>query len=215
MGLSFLLSFLLCQLIFSVNDLLGQVNGAKVLQTLEALRKLVNPGQPKSIEQKMGSITMNPPETEQVVPASSPSSKVVGTGSSSSAPALTTPSSTAADDFPTLGITLKGIQAFIALNGGAGAFTNLRTTDVCEKFLKPSTAAAQESYCVAFESDQERHAHINQATAFVSHAWGHQFLDMIAALEDYDSHQPVPTFFWFDIFSNNQHKTPNLISRSS
>ena len=60
---------------------------------------------------------------------------------------------------------------------------------------------------MAFESDKERHAHIGQATAFVSHAWGHQFLDVIAALEDYDSRQPVPTFFWFDIFSNNQHKT--------
>jgi len=28
-------------------------------------------------------------------------------------------------------------------------------------------------------------------------------------LEDYDSRQPTPTVFWFDIFSNNQHKAPN------
>jgi len=43
----------------------------------------------------------------------------------------------------------------------------------------------------------------------VSHAWGHEFLDVVAALEDYDSRQPTPTVFWFDIFSNNQHKAPN------
>ena len=165
-----------------MNDLLGQVNGGKVLQTLEALRKLSNPGQPKSIEQKFGAITMKTPETEQVVPASSPSSKVVGTGSIPATTLPVTRSSPATDDFPTLGITLTGIQAFITLHGGAGAFANLRTTDVCEKFLKPTTAAAQESYCVAFELDKERHAHIGQATAFVSHAWGHQFLDVIAAL---------------------------------
>ena len=30
---------------------------------------------------------------------------------------------------------------------------------------------------------------------------------MVAALEDYDSRQPTPTVFWFDIFSNNQHKS--------
>ena len=28
-------------------------------------------------------------------------------------------------------------------------------------------------------------------------------------MEDYDSRQPTPTVFWFDIFSNNQHKAPN------
>jgi len=28
-------------------------------------------------------------------------------------------------------------------------------------------------------------------------------------LEDYDSRQPTPTIFWFDIFSNNQHKASN------
>jgi len=32
---------------------------------------------------------------------------------------------------------------------------------------------------------------------------------VVAALEDYDSRQPTPTVFWFDIFSNNQDKGLN------
>jgi len=100
---------------------------------------------------------------------------------------------------------------FIESHGGKQAFTGLRstTTSVCNRFLKPSTVDKQASYCVAFKDDPTRSGHINQATAFVSHAWGHDFLDVVAALEDYDSRQPTPTVFWFDIFSNNQHKAPD------
>jgi len=113
------------------------------------------------------------------------------------------------DDFPTDGITVKGIKHFIESYGGEQSFTGLATTDVCDRFLKPSTVDQQESYCVAFKSHPTHNGHIGQATAFVSHAWGHQFLDLVAALEDYDSRQPTPTVFWFDIFSNNQHKARN------
>ena len=114
------------------------------------------------------------------------------------------------DDFPTDGITLKGIKHFISSHGGEQAFAGLRTTDVCDKFLKPSTVYHQESYCVLVKNDPtDGGSDIDQATAFVSHAWGHEFLDVVAAFEDYDSRQPTPTLFWFDIFSNNQHKAPN------
>jgi len=98
---------------------------------------------------------------------------------------------------------------FIESRGGEKAFIGLRTTDVCDGFLKPSAVYHQESYCVLVKNDPTRSGHIGQATAFVSHAWGQQFLDVVAALEDYDSRQPTPTVFWFDIFSNNQHKAPN------
>jgi len=85
----------------------------------------------------------------------------------------------------------------------------LRTTDVCDRFLKPSTVYYQASYCGLAKTDPTRSDHIGQATAFVSHSWRHEFLDVVAALEDFDSRQPTPTVFWFDIFSNNQHKSPN------
>jgi len=130
--------------------------------------------------------------------------------------------STTGDDFPTDGITLKGIRHFIESHGGEQAFASAlsdysrerglppgKTSDICDVFLKPATVALQESYCGLAKTDPTRSGHISQATAFVSHAWGQQFLDVVAALEDYDSRQPTPTLFWFDIFSNNQHKAPN------
>jgi len=110
-------------------------------------------------------------------------------------------------DFPTEGITLAGIRHLISLYGGEEVFTGLRTTDVCEKFLKPATVDQQESYCVAFKDDPTCLGHIAKATAFVSHAWGHEFLDVVAALGAYDATRSTPTVFWFDVFSNNQHKT--------
>jgi len=111
--------------------------------------------------------------------------------------------------FPHEGITLEGIKYFISSHGGEEAFTGLRTTDICDKFLKLVTLDHQDSYCLAFKGDSTRAGHIYPATAFVSHAWGQEFLDVVAALEDYESRQPISTVFWFDIFSNNQHKAPN------
>ena len=126
------------------------------------------------------------------------------------------------DDFPTDGITLKGIRNFISSHGGEQAFASAlsdysrknglppgKTSDICDVFLKPATVDQQESCCVAFKTDPTRSGHIDQATAFVSHAWGHEFLDVVAALEAFEAKQPTPTVFWFDIFSNNQHKAPN------
>jgi len=95
---------------------------------------------------------------------------------------------------------------FISRHGGEAEFVGLRTTDVCERFLKPSTCQEQKSYCPTFKNDPVLGKEISGATAFVSHAWGHEFLDVVAALEAYDAAQAVRTVFWFDIFSNNQHK---------
>ena len=110
-------------------------------------------------------------------------------------------------DFPTLGITLEGINSFINANRGRDVFTGLNTSDICEKFLKPTSKKSMESYCVTFEKDKGS-SEIAPATIFVSHAWGHEFLDVIDALEDWDNKQATSgkAVFWFDIFSNNQHK---------
>ena len=83
----------------------------------------------------------------------------------------------------------------------------METAEVFVQFLKPSTVDKQESYCSAYKDDPNCADHFAKATAYVSHAWGHEFLDVVAALEDFDSRQPTPTVFWFDIFSNNQHKS--------
>jgi len=101
---------------------------------------------------------------------------------------------------------LKGIKAFIEKNGGETAFAGLTTEQVCNvEFIKHLTEASKESFCTTF-ADQGSEM-IAQATIFVSHAWRHEFLDVVAALEDWDEHQSVRAVFWFDIFSVNQHDT--------
>ena len=67
---------------------------------------------------------------------------------------------------------------FISRHGGEAEFVGLRTTDVCERFLKPSTCQEQKSYCPTFKNDPVLGKEISGATAFVSHAWGHEFLDV-------------------------------------
>jgi len=110
------------------------------------------------------------------------------------------------DDFPTKGITLDGFKAFISSHEGETAFANLRTSEVCKKFLLEDTADSKQSYCDTFSGNPLQQDNIGQATAFVSHSWQHNFLDLVAALEAYESKQATPTVFWFDVFSNNQHK---------
>ena len=112
------------------------------------------------------------------------------------------------DDFPTDGITVKGIKHFIESHGGEQAFASAlsdysrerglppgKTSDICDVFLKPATVDQQESYCGLAKTDPTRSGHISQATAFVSHAWGQQFLDVVAALEAFEAKQPTPTIF--------------------
>lgn len=84
------------------------------------------------------------------------------------------------DPFPSLGITLQGITLFMEKCGGSEAMAGLCTAAVCERFVKPATAASQDSY-VRLLADAESPA-VGPATVFVSHAWGHEFVDVVAAL---------------------------------
>jgi len=115
--------------------------------------------------------------------------------------------SSSTDDFPTEGMTLEGLKVFIDANGGCDGFEGLKTSEVCELFLKPATIDQQESYCIAYKNHPSQTGNISKATAFVSHAWGHEFMDVVAALEAHQAAQSERIYFWFDIFSNNQHKT--------
>ena len=51
------------------------------------------------------------------------------------------------------------------------------------------------------------------ATVFVSHAWRYRACDVVAAMLAYDERQPKdtpPTYFWFDLFVNDQHDALTL-----
>jgi len=65
------------------------------------------------------------------------------------------------------------------------------------------TAELQESFCSSFPS-----TNIKQANIFISHAWGMRFLETVSAIQSWQEKNPTKKgFFWFDLFSNNQHQT--------
>lgn len=81
------------------------------------------------------------------------------------------------------------------------------TTVICERYIKPTTKKLQCSMCDLLKI-QEPNA-TGRASVFISHAWKYKFSDVVEALlyyfqGDYDR------IIWFDLFSNNQHKAPNL-----
>jgi tetratricopeptide (TPR) repeat protein len=121
-------------------------------------------------------------------------------------------------DFPTLGITLKGIHVFLAASGGREAFVGKTTSAVCAEMVLPATSASRLSYC----AQRADHAdEVGTATVFVSHAWGYEFLAVLDALDAWEGKQSAgelaaaaggatsrpSTVFWFDIFCNPQHGT--------
>ena len=118
-------------------------------------------------------------------------------------------------DIPRLGITTNGIHAFVA---SLSPLDGKTTTEVCP-FVKDATLVTLRSYVEDLAAAGS--PHVGDATAFVSHAWGYVFLDVVAAMEAWEVKRlarlgggggggggggpPSPTFFWFDVFSNPQH----------
>ena len=123
--------------------------------------------------------------------------------------------------FPTSGVKLKVFVEFIEKAGGREAFYTkpsgfcgcfhriqpFTTTDVCNRFLKPATSGKGQSYCELL-TEQES-PDVGEATVFISHAWKYTFTAVVDALQYHFSNEP-DIFIWFDLFSNNQHKAPNL-----
>lgn len=81
------------------------------------------------------------------------------------------------------------------------------TTDVCNNFLKPCTEAKGQSYVEYLT--EKKSPDVGRATVFISNAWKYNFLDVVDALQHHFSREP-DVYIWFDLFSNNQHKAPNL-----
>lgn len=97
----------------------------------------------------------------------------------------------AASGFPTKGIALWALREFAA--DYAADLEGLTTEQACRRVVAPLTEAAGPggAPCSFVEwlaashaySDGNGHA-VNEATIFVSHAWGNNFLDLVDALED-------------------------------
>jgi len=139
----------------------------------------------------------NPPGPQPILP--------VGSTASGGAATVVTVASTL--PFPKDGIRLSFLAEFVLLCGGPAALQGLTTTDVNEKFVKPMTAATQQSFCEMLRSQSS--PNVALAHTFISHAWKYEFLDVVDALQFHFQDSP-DVVIWFDLFSNNQHKAVDL-----
>ena len=122
-------------------------------------------------------------------------------------------------DFPSDGITLRGIRHFLAsasgggetegAGQGAGALLQRTTEDVCRDPLLGLTSSPPTSYCSLLR--QQGSPDVGAATVFVSHAWLYRLGVVVRALECWEEARLreglPPSFFWLDLFTNSQHKT--------
>tara|TARA_A100001015_G_scaffold320042_1_gene445009 strand:+ start:1376 stop:4126 length:2751 start_codon:yes stop_codon:yes gene_type:complete len=128
-------------------------------------------------------------------------------------------------DFPSDGVPLKVFEDLHKKHKGESFTTcyqdyvksegrheknweEMTTTDVCEVVLKPMLRHEELSYCDYLKKTLSSSA-VTTSNVFISHAWKYKFVDVINALKHHFEGE-TGIIIWFDLFSNNQIKAPNL-----
>ena len=116
--------------------------------------------------------------------------------------------------FSKMGIKLSYLlNTFISDCGGRSRLNELTTSEVCEKYVKPFTHQCQSSYCDTIlrqRQEDKQNQIVKCADVFISHAWTYNFLAVLDTLHDHFKDENPDILIWFDLFSNNQHKTSEL-----
>lgn len=112
-----------------------------------------------------------------------------------------------ADGAP-IGVSWSFVQTFVA-SLPKDAINTKTTTDLCNEYVIPRTKAAESAYIELPEFQSESKMYFGRATVFVSHAWKYMFCDPLSVMEEYEAQHPG-TFFWFDLFINNQNCAASL-----
>eukprot|EP00439_Symbiodinium_sp_Y106_P049956 s2462_g6.t1 len=112
------------------------------------------------------------------------------------------------------------IQGFLELAAEGLSESAIKTNEVCQRHVRPLTAPAR---CSAWEAlgagwdsltmDAHRHhlsQHLNTPTVMVSHCWASPFQDVVKIMGRYDENTNKSNFFFFDVFSMNQHDLSDL-----
>ncbi|CAE7029582.1 unnamed protein product [Symbiodinium sp. CCMP2592] len=91
----------------------------------------------------------------------------------------------------------------------------LKTSELCQTHVKPLTAAARCSAWEALNAGWSSHRHhlswhLNTPTVMVSHCWASPFQDVVKIMRRYDENTNKSNFFFFDVFSMNQHDLSDL-----
>lgn len=107
-----------------------------------------------------------------------------------------------------LGLHITAIRKFIEDHPEAKN-SHLTTSQLNSAYVKPETKADNQPYVqqyVNVRDDKTGMPLVSAATVFVSHAWRYVFYDVVVdVMEKYASENP-DTYFWFDLFTNNQNE---------
>jgi hypothetical protein len=117
--------------------------------------------------------------------------------------------------FPMLGVKISYLIRFLSLYHRNGELTGKTSADINEMIIKPLTSSRQCSMCDLLESIDDPDVDI--ATVYIIHAWNSPFVDVMKALFDHlnvesdavvDGSSRKEFVIWFDLFSINQHQSP-------
>ncbi|EGD78762.1 hypothetical protein PTSG_01739 [Salpingoeca rosetta] len=109
----------------------------------------------------------------------------------------------------TTGVSAEFLEVFLRdLQSTQGArYYDLTTKDVCDLVVIPRTKANKQAYVDLVKHDNPQY--LGKANAFVSHAWKYKIVDVVGTLLEFAKEHPN-TFFWFDLFINNQNIAADL-----
>ena len=107
--------------------------------------------------------------------------------------------------FPSLGVSAGFLRAFQSRwRHVIGGWT---TEQVCQQLVKPLTSRRGRSVCEDLQAAGGGDA--GEATLFLSHTWGNQFLDTVdaalGAAAEAEAAAGGVVYMWFDVFSTSQH----------
>eukprot|EP00004_Rigifila_ramosa_P002010 TRINITY_DN1203_c0_g1_i11.p3 TRINITY_DN1203_c0_g1~~TRINITY_DN1203_c0_g1_i11.p3 ORF type:complete len:144 (+),score=36.09 TRINITY_DN1203_c0_g1_i11:825-1256(+) len=107
---------------------------------------------------------------------------------------------------PTIGVSLRFLRDFVARH--RRHLDGLSTAQVCERIVKPATAAARCAYAELAEVRAVAGL-VGPASVFVSHVWAGEFGRLVAVLEEWwaGGGEERECYLWVDVFVNNQHGT--------
>ena len=116
--------------------------------------------------------------------------------------------------FPMDGVSLACIRSFRRHFGLQ--IRNKTTAQACEGVLMPLTRSFSGSLAACLRHlepcDMRGRPYVAPATVFCSHAWAYKLDLSLDTLEAYAAQQDEPeeVYFWFDLFTNDQHNAPAL-----
>ena len=110
-----------------------------------------------------------------------------------------------------LGLHITAIRKFIEDHPEVKS-KSLTTSQINSAFIKPETKGTDHPYIQKYATKRDKKTEqplVSSATVFVSHAWRYSFYDIVFdVMEQYASKHP-DTYFWFDLFTNNQNEISN------